>query len=85
MRRDRHGPGRPIATPVEQAVGDLQKVEAPAGEESVGTLLLFAGTHTSNCDVPGHREAGMEATITVSAEGEVPDDPGTAFETIGSQ
>lgn len=68
---------------IDEAVGDTVKVEAEAGEEATDTLELFAGQYTFYCDVPGHREAGMEGTITVFPEGQEPDDPATAFETVG--
>ena len=35
------------------------------GDVDRGAVDLEAGTYTFYCDVPGHRDAGMEATIDV--------------------
>jgi plastocyanin len=43
------------------------KLDVPAhGDVDESTLQLEAGTYTIYCDVPGHRDAGMEATVEVS-------------------
>jgi hypothetical protein len=42
-------------------------IEMDGGETDTGTVLLFPGETTMWCDVPGHREAGMEATVTIYA------------------
>ena len=44
--------------------------EAEGGEEGTDSVLLFPGEWTVFCNVPGHRAAGMETTITVYASEE---------------
>ncbi len=43
-------------------------IDADAFEEGVGTVKLFPGTWTVICNVPGHRQAGMEFQLTVFAD-----------------
>jgi plastocyanin len=49
-----------------EETGDTVVVEAAAGQTAVGTIELEAGTYTFYCSIPGHRQAGMEGTLTVS-------------------
>ena len=47
---------------------DGEAVAGAGGNETgEGTVLLFPGEWTVICNVPGHREAGMETTITIYA------------------
>lgn len=52
-------------TVVIEELGDRQVVAADAGATATGTVDLEAGTYTFYCDVPGHRDAGMEGTLEV--------------------
>ena len=45
-------------------VGEELKVNP--GQTKVGTYDLPAGTYSLICDIPGHKEAGMTATLTTS-------------------
>lgn len=45
--------------------GDQLVVEAAAGATATGTIELEPGEYIFYCDVPGHRQAGMEGTLTV--------------------
>jgi uncharacterized cupredoxin-like copper-binding protein len=36
------------------------------GDTKTGTVNLPAGSYTLYCDIPGHEQAGMKATLTVS-------------------
>jgi len=47
---------------------DGEAVAGPMGNETdEGIVALFPGEWTVICNVPGHREAGMESTITIYA------------------
>ncbi len=55
---------------IDDAAGDDVKVAAPGGETNTGELLLFGRPGNGQeyvyyCDIPGHREAGMEGTLIV--------------------
>lgn len=41
-------------------------VEAQGGASNTGTVTLEPGTYTFYCDIPGHRQAGMEGTLEVT-------------------
>lgn len=43
----------------------LAESDTVSGDTTSTTAELDAGTYTFFCDIPGHREAGMEGTLTV--------------------
>jgi uncharacterized cupredoxin-like copper-binding protein len=45
-------------------VGDRLAVDP--GDTATGTYDVEAGMYTLICDIPGHQEAGMVATLNVS-------------------
>jgi uncharacterized cupredoxin-like copper-binding protein len=47
------------------AAVDGFELEVDDSSSEVGTVDLEAGRYTFYCDVPGHREAGMEADLIV--------------------
>ena len=62
------GPGIPApATPVDDAHADAGRyyVAAEAGRQATLTLTLATGTYTFICTVQGHKDLGMQGTLTV--------------------
>ena len=59
--------GGPHTFTLELEEGDdtVAQVFTP-GEPNTGEVELEAGTYTFYCSIPGHREQGMEGTLTVS-------------------
>jgi len=43
----------------------FKKIIADAGKTLTGTWTAKPGTYSFYCDVPGHRQAGMETKVTV--------------------
>jgi len=52
----------PHGIAIESATGGV----VSGGATSTATITLKAGTYTFFCPVPGHRQAGMTGTLTVS-------------------
>lgn len=53
-------------TLVVEGVDDFKLTVNARGDQDHGTVDLAPGEYTIFCDVPGHRQAGMEAALTVS-------------------
>jgi plastocyanin len=51
-----------------EELGDERVLDAVGGETDEATVALEAGEYTYYCSVTGHREAGMEGTLTVSED-----------------
>lgn len=58
----------PVEHDVAVAQGTTVVGQTPVftGGSKAVTLTLKPGTYTFYCTVPGHRQAGMEGTLTVS-------------------
>jgi nitrite reductase (NO-forming) len=54
------------------------KVDLPAGQTTNVTIDAPAGTYTFYCSIPGHRQAGMEGTLTVKEGVSPPAQPSPA-------
>jgi plastocyanin len=49
-----------------EELDDQRILDAAPGESDTADIELEPGEYTYYCDVPGHRAAGMEGTVTVS-------------------
>lgn len=59
------GPNVPHGIGIEGVQGGEELAACAGGGASTATVELEAGTYTFFCTVPGHRDAGMEGTLTV--------------------
>lgn len=56
-------PAAPHTFTIEE-LDDREVVRADGGQTARGTVELEPGTYTFYCSIPGHRQAGMEGTLT---------------------
>jgi len=57
--------GALLHTLVVEGDGSFNKLSADPGKTVTGTWNAKPGTYTLYCDIPGHRQAGMETKVTV--------------------
>ena len=56
-----------------EGVAGAPKLETPSGgSKDIGSFDLQAGTFTYYCDIPGHRQGGMEGKLTVDPSAPAP-------------
>lgn len=48
-----------------EGMEDAILIDAEPGESDTATVELDSGDYAYYCDVPGHRESGMEGTLTI--------------------
>jgi plastocyanin len=51
---------------IEDAEGEDMGIKLSVGRRDEGSIELEAGEYVLWCDVPGHRQAGMESDLTVT-------------------
>jgi plastocyanin len=67
-----------------EELGDEKILDAQGGETDETTFTFEAGEYTYYCSIPGHREAGMEGTLTVSEGATIGSGGGSAGPSEGS-
>ena len=58
----------------EKEFSGFELAVSPSKERDSGKVELEVGTYTIYCSIPGHRAAGMEATVTVTGEAPAADE-----------